>query len=551
MNKEVAKKRICEIVAAALSILMLAGIFSCFSVFADNARIEESTSGAAEDNSEGSSTVILRGDELVSKTYPGSNTAVELVERDGISVMDLTVSQETNDTMVYLDVKGYRATRYVVVLARADIDAYTNFSIYYHTSARGDESMSLGEDAREASPYYFGNGWQFLEFDMKDEEGWGGSIYEFRLDYLEGGDYAIGTKCEIAAIIFSDDAQAVYDAAFDLMTDIYSPVQTLSDFKESDVAYFCHGNSLNTKIDAIEGSLVYKYIDEGTNNDPQAMFDYLGYAEANGMQALTTDDFRYTVIRYSAPAIANSVMELFTLTGSAQSLMDMIRVEGGYSCHSAQVSYNRAVTWNTMVLDMAEDDGLEENTGLKYGWNREDGDKTFKGFRVDWCTKGIAGYYLEISDFMFYKDAKAAEGMTFALSSLMIGDTYWGEDPEETTEDIFIPPWDSTVEETTEETVPEYVNPDEKTTESVSEDITESSTEETTEESSQGETDTEESEDESKSEITMIPGGVGGSEDEPKENGSEVPFYAACISLAALSVTSVVVVVVIRIKEKM
>ncbi|MBR3686584.1 MAG: hypothetical protein IKL66_03775 [Clostridia bacterium] len=534
MNKEVTKFRIRGILAIFLSVLIFTGILSCFSALADNAVTEESSTDITEDGDEGSQCLVLRADELADKLYAPNFSSVELVERDGISVVDLTVTDETNDAFVYVDLKGYAASRYVVVLARAPINEFSNFSIYYHTSARGGEEMRLGEDAKTTSTYLFGNGWQFLEFDMKDEEGWGGSIYEFRLDYLEGGNLAAGTKCEIAAVIFSDDAKAVNDAAYGLMTEIYTPVQTLSDFKESDVAYFCHGNSLNTKIDAIEGNLIYRYVDDGESNDPQAMFDYLGYTEANGMQALTTDEFRYTVIRYSAPEIANSVMELFTLTGSAQSLMEMIRAEK-YVCHSAQASYNRAVTWNTMVLDMAEDDGLEENTGLKYGWNREDGDKTFKGFRVDWCAEGFAGYYLEISDFMFYQSEDAAKGMAFALSSLMLEESgYWGEEPEETTKeeetgtggDIFLPPWnteESSSAETTEETIPQYENTDEETT--------------------------EQSEDESDSEITMIPGGIGGS-DEPEEEGSEVPFYVACGALVALSVASIATVVTIRIKQK-
>ena len=539
MNKEVTKFRIRGILAIFLSVLIFTGILSCFSALADNTVTEESSTDIAEDGDEGSQCLVLRADELADKLYAPNFSSVELVERDGISVVDLTITDETDDAFVYVDLKGYAASRYVVVLARADIDAYTNFSIYYHTSARGDESMSLGEDAREASPYYFGNGWQFLEFDMNDAKGWGGSIYEFRLDYLEGGNLAAGTKCEIAAVIFSDDAKAVNDAAYGLMTEIYTPVQTLSDFKESDTAHFdtsrYQSPSIDTKVEACEGSLVYRYTGGG-KTAPQSMLDYLGYAEANGMQALTTDDFRYTVIRYRAPAILESAINLYTLTGAdTEDLFDMIRIDGTYACHSAGAVYSRATTWSAMVFDMAEDDGLEENTGLKYGWNREDGDKTFKGFRVDWCAEGFAGYYLEISDFMFYQSEDAAKGMTFALSSLMLEESgYWGEEPEETTKeeetgtggDIFIPPWnteESSSAETTEETIPQYENTDEETT--------------------------EQSEDESDSEITMIPGGIGGS-DEPEEEGSEVPFYVACGALAALSVASIATVVTIRIKEK-
>ena len=43
---------------------------------------------------------------------------------------------------------------------------------------------------------------------------------------------------------------------------------------------------------------------------------------------------------------------------------------------------------------------------------------------------------------------------------------------------------------------------------------------------------------------------LGGSDDEPKQQGSEVPFYVACGALALLSVASIAIVVIIRVKEK-
>ena len=407
--------------------------------------------------------------------------------------------------------------------------------------------MGLGEDARMASPYTLGTGWQFAEFDMSSESGWGGSIYTFRMDYLEAGWIDEGTQCQIAAIILSDDVDAAHDAAYELMTEIYTPVQTLSDFKDSDIEYFDLG-AHNTRISVSEGSLIYEFV-EGSGNDPQAMFDYLGYAAANGMKALTTDDFRYTVMRYSAPRISSSTMQLFTLTGSAESLMDMIRIEGTYACHSATSKYLCTDAWSAMVLDMAADDGLEENTGLKYGWYREDGNRTFKGFRVDWCSGGYVGDYLEISDIMFYQSEADANGMASALSSLTLGDdVYWGGDTEDTDEtrgdDILPPSWETeetTSEETTEETVPKYDN---------TEETTEAPSEETTVEITAEDTAPDESEDESRSEITIDPDGLGGSDDEPKEMGSEVPFYVACGLLAALSVASIATVIIIRAKEK-
>jgi len=577
MSKKVTKKRIRAIFAIILTTLMLVGIFSCFSVLADGVSAEESTTDSEGDNTEDTSCLVLRADDIINKLYDPNATAAELVERDGISVVNLAITQETNDAFINVDLKGYSASRYVVVLARADINEFTNFSVYYHTSARGDESMKLNEDARAASSYSFGNGWQFLEFDLGNAPGWGGSIYKFRLDYLENGNFAVGEKCEIAAIILSDDAKAVHETAYDLMKEIYSPTQTISDFKESDIPFFVsdryHALPVSTRVDVIGESLVYRA--EGPYTDPQATFDYLGYAEAHGLQALTTDDFRYTVIRYRAPAISESAMELFTLTGDAESLHDMIRIDGEYVCHSAQVQYPGANAWSAMVLDMAEDDGLD-NTALQYGWYRQDGNRTFKGFRVDWCVVGFEECYMEISDFIFYQDEAAARGMAFALSSLTTGnnlswDSEWDPEPDETfgeedqTFEDILPPWDdpeeTTAQEMTEETIPKYENTEEKlpeesteeaskdTAEATTEATTEETTEETTEDSSD-ESNSDNGEENSKHEIPIKPGGVGGTGDVPTDNGSEMPFYIACGSLGALSIASVATVVTIKAKEK-
>lgn len=544
MNKDVTKIRIRETVAIILSVLMLAGMLSCFAALADDLGAGEQGGDTAEPSCE-----VLRAEDIIDKIYVPNSTSWELVERDGISAVNLTVTNETNDAFVHIDLKEYSARRYVVVLARADIGGtdYSNLSIYYHTSARGGEEMGLGEDARKATHYDFGKDWQFLEFDMKNEKGWGGSIYTFRLDYIEGGYLPVGTTCEIAAIIFSDDAEAVKDVAYDMMTELYAPVQTLSRFKESDIAHFNSAGSVNTVLSVKDGSLVYSFVEEGERNDPQVMFDYLGYANANGIKALTTADFRYTVIRYRAPSIRNSLMELFTVTGSAQGLLDMIRIEGTYACHSAVAEYSSSSSWGSMIFDMAEDDGLEENTALKYGWYREDGDTTFRGFRTDWCASGSKGYYIEVSDIMFYQDADAARGMAFAISSLTIGeDSYWGGDVEETSEESetigFLPPWDDTETSAEEETtIPQYDNTDETTSVVI---------ESTTEEPSVEETTTENGEEDTKTEIPTAPGELGGSDDEPKQQGSEIPFYIACGVLAALSVASIATVAVIKAGEK-
>jgi hypothetical protein len=551
MNKDVAKKRMCEVTAVILSVLLLVGVFSCFSVLADG---EESKSPY----------VILRADEIITRMSNPNATSFTLDTRDGFPVVNLTFDTDSNDGYVTVNMADYSATeyKYVTILTYAEIYDYINFGIYYHTGARGPADMTYGEDAKGNSLYEIMTGWQFLEFDMSHTENWGGEMYKLRFDYMERGVFPAGTRCDIAAIILSSDAKAVHDAAYQLMLEIYPPVQTLGDFDQTDIQFFnsskYHAEPVNTRVSSENGSIIYSYVSHPEHNDPRVTFDYIGYTKHREIATLTTDDFRYAVIRYRAPAIADSVMELFTITGNAESLFDMIRIEDTYTCHSAVASYRAANAWSAMVLDLAEDDGLPENTGLKYGWMREDGDRTFKGLRIDWCARGSIGFYMEISDFIFYADENAANNVSMALASLTLGENlYWGTEPDETeTEDESDDeefPWETeeetTEEETTEETIPEYDNgTTEEATEDVSEETTaeETTEEDTTEESTETETS---SEDETKSEV-ILPGGIGGDTNTPTDKGSELPFHIACGSLAALSVASIASVVTIRVKDK-
>lgn len=541
MNKDVARKRMREITAVILSVLLLIGALSCFPALADGGESE-------------SPYVILRADELLGRMSNPNATSFTLDSRDGFPVVNLTFETDHNDGFVSVNMTGYSASKYtyVAILTYADITDPVNFGIYHHTGTRGPADMHYGEDAKVNSLYEIMTGWQFLEFDMSREQNWGGEMYKLRFDYMERGTFPAGTRCDIAAVILSSDAKAVHEAAYQLMLEIYPPVQAIGDFDETDVQFFDSpkygAEPVNTRVTASNGSLVYSYVSHPELNDPRVTFDYLGYAQHKGITALTTDDFRYTVIRYRAPSIPSSVMELFTLTGDAKSLFDMIRIEDTYVCHSASTGYDVSNAWSAMVLDMAEDDGLPENTGLKYGWMREDGDRTFEGVRIDWCARGSLGDYMEISDLMFYADETAARNVSMALTSLTLGeDLYWGIDTDETeteeeTGGEF--PWETeeeTTEETTEETVPEYDN-DEETTRDSSEETTEEITEETT----NSETSDE---DESRTEITL-PGGIGGDTNTPTDKGSELPFHIACGSLAALSVASIASVVTIRAKDK-
>ena len=208
------------------------------------------------------------------------------------------------------------------------------------------------------------------------------------------------------------------------------------------------------------------------------------------------------------------------------------------------------------MADMAEDDGLEENTGLKYGWQ---GRGKFTGFRFDWCSEAPTNAYMEVSDLLFFKDIAAATCFSNAINTLMLPVPLEVPEEDETfeTEDIIMP-WETeteTVETVTEETLPVFV-------ESTESEETEVPTEETTETETETETVTEteettiavETEETTEEKETDDPGVIilpdETESDSTADQGSQMPFVIACICLAGLSVASIVTVVVIKIKDR-
>ena len=486
---------------------------------------------------------------------PSSHTEFSFVEENGTTLLRGTVKTEGNDPyMSYhfdepCDADIYK---YAMVLVRSDIkNDNTMFTIFYSTDKTEHKYINGGNSRGRYSKM---SDWQFVVIDLTSSKNWGGSVDKVRFDFFEGeNSYAAGRYCDIAGLVLSKDVPGLYEAANDLMLEVCPPVQALSDFTEEDVAHVSSGTS-STGVSLNDGNLIYMAMGEKPS-DPFAHFNYANLADSRGIRKLTTEDFRYTVIRYrTSMTISGPSIELFVLTGDATNLTQMIRVAGTYNCHSGSAKYLNSRTWRSVMVDMAEDDGLEENTGLKYGWQ---GRGKFTGFRFDWCSGAPTNAYMEVSDLLFFKDKAAAICFSNAINTLMLPEPLEVPEEDETfeTEDIIMP-WETeteTVETVTEETLPVFVEsteseetevPTEETTETETETVTE--TEETTIAVETEET-TEEKETDDPG-VIILPNET--ESDSTADQGSQMPFVIACICLAGLSVASIVTVVVIKIKDR-
>ncbi len=465
----------------------------------------------------------------------------------------LSIDRESADPFISFEPSGINTEEnpYVLILARvAEKNNRSSFSVYFTTEHTGS---TYSEKSKVITPYARMSGWQFLTFEMTLSPNWKGEVKSLRLDFLEGFNYPAGDICEIGAVIFAKSAEAVYDASYEAMLSIYPPVQVLSDFIPSDILHFGSGTR-STAVSVENGNLLYTA--KPDYKDPQAYFDYGSYTSAHEIRRFTTNDFSYAVFRYRTSGfIPASSMELFVVTGSAKSLMDMIRIEGTYNCHSGVSSYAPTEYWHSLAINLAEDDGLPENTKLLYGWQ---GRGSFNGFRVDWCGTGEEGAVMEISEIMFFKNTVTAKGFSQAINTISLpleNPDAGSETDTETYESLDIEnPWDTETETETEETLPVY-------SEDTAEDITESEADKTTAETEPEQTETDgsdaeetsdpdESDNKDSEDIGAVGGLTGGDGQPPESEGSKLPFYIACAGLALLSLSSIASVLIIRAKEK-
>ncbi len=482
------------------------------------------------------------------------NSVHYLTKNFGVPAVRLELTKATDAPFVTYSPDAISADeyKYVTMLIKSDKSYGATYVLNYST----DKSPKIANQYATAM-YSTSDDWQIITVNLSKKESWTGTVDKLKLGYLfTGFEISEGVTYDIAGLAFCKDENAVCDAAYYMAAQIYKPTQVLTDFGASDAKYFGNTEELsgNTTLSFENGNVKYTGASpQGDPNqmlgDPQKNFDYAGYVGNKGIKPLTTDAFRYTVIRYRAGEISSdkTMAELFIFTGSAKS--PMIRVEGTATCHSGEGKYRNTDIWQSFVVDMAEDDWNKDNSeGMKAGWNVEGEKLAFNGFRFDWCSGTRAGGWMEVSDFIFFASADDAERFSSVINTVSIpaatGDSIDpGDDP-------FDDPSGGNGES---ESIPEFDNSEESEslpeTETVeqSEESEESEESEVSEETAESETNEETDTDREDKPITLP--------EEETENaggsgGSQAPFYIVCAALVALTVASLFSVLVIRIKIK-
>ena len=353
---------------------------------------------------------------------------------DGVPVLRLKANAGGNDPYHSFEpTEGYSADvyKYVTILARVPRYVGGRFTIYYKLDVNG--KINYDGDRHTGKAYRETEEWQLFVFDMSGDELWsGGNISGIRFDFFEGTNSIETTRiCDVAAVILSRTPTDVYNSAFELMSSLYSPVQTISDFTEGELKYFerADGNapngspwlaSLDNVLTEKNGNLLYtfKYNDSvaHSNPDPYAGFFYKELMAARGMDAsdmLTTADFRYTVMRYrTSKDVGGANMQLFYFANGKKEPTFIDIGENNYAM-APSVNYTESFAndWKSLVVDMAAGNCAE-------GWKGD-----FDGFRVDWCSpasKDATDVYMEISDIMFFKSERYAYAFSSGLNDVKL-----------------------------------------------------------------------------------------------------------------------------------
>lgn len=432
--------------------------------------------------------VVLLGCEEMEEIFVGANGSAYYVdENDGVPVMRLTVTDSSLFPTVSLKPENISADEYKYVTFAVRSNSVNNsgatFKMYYTTQNGKVELDAFDGHYYAEQEYTHINNWQIITLNMNSDlekelirDSWSGTVDGLMLEYFSLCHYDVGDSVDIAAMAFSKSEEEVFDVADYLLTKLYSPVQVLTDFTEDDLGYFGGAaESGYTILSTENGNIKYTATGQG---DVQKHFNYSAFADANGLNKVTTDIFQHTVIRYKAQDVVGTKVNLFILTGKdSKDLFDMVLYdyvdENGkrvLSCHLGNGKYQNTDKWSAMTIDMATTDGNgdPEKGGLKFGWHREDGDATFKGFRFDWSDLGGEGAYLEVSQFAFFADYASAQAYSRAINGVRIpqakGDPIIEEETTsetqttvtetETTEEETLPTFEDTTVEQSEETIP-------------------------------------------------------------------------------------------------
>ena len=372
--------------------------------------------------------VYVNSKGLYGKLINSENATRSLELANDFPQISISTSVDADQPYVEMDVSQIDLNnhRYLSILVKRTNASLENFVVHYKTEG-GEYATNLGT----AASYEALDGWQVLTFVFNESVFENGAIQKLKLSYAGLGSSVAGVSCKIGGMVFSPSSAEAYDSAYYLLSQVYVPVQILTDFTSADAKHFGAGSSDGkTNLTASGGVLVYSAAGDG--KDPGKMFNYLSYASGKGITPVTTVDFRYTVIRYRSQSISASAMELFLMTGDAQSLFDMATIYDKdpvtgdiikLECrHCPKVSYNGNTqqAWKSVIVDMASTDGFSTSTHLKNAWYRDDGNYTFKGFRFDWCLSAEPESMLQVSDIIFYQNESDARAMSAALSAVSV-----------------------------------------------------------------------------------------------------------------------------------
>ncbi len=435
--------------------------------------------------------VLLLGCEEMEEIFVDSNSSIYYIdENDGIPVMRMTVTDDNSLVpSVTLRPENISADeyKYITFAIRSD-NAKSNaaaFKMYYTTQNGKVEINDFDGHYFAEQSYIHTSNWQIITLNLSSDvenglirDSWSGMVDALMIEYFSLCSYDVGDSLDIAAMAFLKTEEEVFDVADYLLTKLYRPVQVLADFTEDDLVYFGGTTGSGYTILSAENGNI-KYTATGTG-DVQKHFNYFAFADAKSLNKATTDVFQHTVIRYKAQNVTGTNVKLFILTGeNSKDLFDMVLYDYYdennkrlLDCHSGNAKYQNTDKWSAMTIDMAATDGKgdPEKNGLKFGWHREDGDTTFKGFRFDWGDSGGEGAYLEVSQFAFFADGASAQDYSNAINGVRIplakGDpiieeettteTQTTETVTETTKEETIPPFEDTTVEQSEETLPPF-----------------------------------------------------------------------------------------------
>jgi hypothetical protein len=330
--------------------------------------------------------------------------------------------------------------QYITVIVRPDKETRQaegkGFELFFDTDTEIDGVSDGYTDQKQAKTvkYSSSTGFQVMGYDMSAHTSWTGKINMLRLDYYTGTNNGDGDYCDIAAIILSRTPDYAYEAAYEFVKKIYTPVQVLKDFPQGSATHFGRGSTA-TKVSVSNGNILYSSApkDGEKYDNPYSAFWYKEYMESVGRKSeiLTTDKFSYTVIKFRTNdkiPDSNTGMQLFVYTNEEKA-PEKETQEGTtnlYLSPSCEYTVTTNYAWRTTVFNMdceklADNPLTGEANDPVSRWTYTN---NFNGFRVDWCSNGAEGAFLEMDEIMFFKSGEDAVAFSNAVNQMTLPSTY-------------------------------------------------------------------------------------------------------------------------------